>query len=344
MLPAQKQTQFGEELIMPVRVVVTRKLPALGEQLLTEAERRGEIEVVRWSNELPPFPQELKKLLTGAEGVISLLTEPMTAEVFEREPQLKVVSNLAVGFDNIDVPAATKHKVAVCNTPGVLTNATADMAFTLLMAAARRVSEAIDYVRTGKWETWSPTLLLGQEITGTTLGIVGFGRIGKEMARRGTGFGMRLLAYDEYKDEEGAAEIGVTFTSLQELLKESDFVSLHCTLTPETRHLIGGAELAMMKPSAILINASRGPVVDTDALAAALKDGTIWAAGLDVTDPEPIPADHPLVTLPNCIVVPHIASGTIVTRDEMARLAVENCLAVLNGTTPPHCVNPEVLA
>jgi phosphoglycerate dehydrogenase-like enzyme len=155
---------------------------------------------------------------------------------------------------------------------------------------------------------------------------------------------MRLLAHDEYQDDATAKEIGVTFTSLEELLRESDFVSLHCTLTPETRHLIGREQLAMMKPSAILINAARGPVVDTDALVDALRDGTIWAAGLDVTDPEPLPADHPLVSMPNCIVVPHIASATIATRNEMARLAVENCLAVLNGTTPPHCVNPEVLA
>jgi phosphoglycerate dehydrogenase-like enzyme len=163
------------------------------------------------------------------------------------------------------------------------------------------------------------------------------------MARRGTGFGMRLLAYDEHQDKVAARELGVTFVSLEELLRESDFVSLHCTLTPDTRHLIGAAELAMMKSSAILINAARGPVVDTDALVEALRNGTIWAAGLDVTDPEPIPEDHPLVNLPNCVVVPHIASGTISTRDEMSRLAVENCLAVLRGQTPPHCVNPEVL-
>ena len=329
---------------MPFRVAVTRKLPDLGEQMLNEAERRGEIQVIRWPNELPPFPQELAKLIHGADGVISLLTEPMTAEVFEREPQLRVISNLAVGYDNIDVQAATRHKVAVCNTPGVLTDATADMAFTLLMITARRAKEAVDYVRDGKWETWSPTLLLGQEITGATLGVIGFGRIGKEMARRGTGFGMRLLAHDEYQDEEAAKEIGVTFTSLEELLRESDFVSLHSTLTPETQHMISHDQLAMMKPSAILINAARGPIVDTNALVDALRDGTIWAAGLDVTDPEPLPADHPLVSMPNCTVVPHIASATIVTRNEMAQMAVENCLAVLNGTTPPNCVNPEVLA
>jgi glyoxylate reductase len=328
---------------MAHKVAVTRGLPELGERMLAEAERGGEVQLVRWTAELPPFPQELARLLAGAEGVISLLTEPIGEEVFAREPQLKVVSNFAVGYDNIDVDAATRHKVAVCNTPGVLTNATADMAFTLLMAAARRLPEAINYVRGGRWETWSPTLLLGQEISGATLGIIGFGRIGKEVARRGTGFGMRILAHDEFQDEAAAKEIGVTFTDLETLLRESDFVSLHCSLTAGTRHLIGSAELAQMKPSAILVNAARGPVVDTDALLAALLNKTIWAAGLDVTDPEPLPADHPLMTLPNCLVVPHIASATIWTRNEMARLAVENCLAVLNGKTPPHCVNPEVL-
>ncbi len=328
---------------MAFRVAVTRTLPELGERMLTEAQERGEIDVVRWSAELPPFPRELTKLVNGADGIISLLTEPITNDVFTAEPQLRVVSNFAVGYDNIDVSAATEHQVAVCNTPGVLTDATADMAFSLLMAAARRIPEAVDYVRAGQWKTWGPTLLLGQEITGATLGIVGFGRIGKEMARRGTGFGMRLLAYDEYQDEDMARELGVQFVGLDELLRESDFVSLHCSLTADTRHLIGTEQFALMKPSAVLINAARGPVVDTDALVDALTSGQIWAAGLDVTDPEPLPADHPLVSLPNCVVVPHIASATIRTRNEMARIAVENCLAVLKGETPPSCVNPEVL-
>lgn len=329
---------------MAFRVAVTRTLPELGERLLSEAEARGEIQCTRWTNEVPPFPQELARLVHGADGVISLLTEPITADMLEAEPQIKVVSNFAVGYDNIDVPAATARGVAVCNTPGVLTDATADMAFSLLMAAARRIPEAVDYVRDGKWKTWGPNLLLGQDITGATLGIIGFGRIGKEMARRGTGFGMRLLACDEYQDKAAAKEIGATFVDLEQLLRESDFVSLHCSLTPETRHLIGAEQLALMKPSAVLINAARGPVVDTDALVEALRSGTIWAAGLDVTDPEPLPANHPLVSLPNCVVVPHIASATIATRNEMARLAVENCLAVLTGAKPHACVNPEVLA
>lgn len=328
---------------MPFRVAITRTLPELGERLLNEAEARGEIRTERWTNENPPFPKELSKLISGADGLITLLTEPITGDLLDQEPNIRVVSNFAVGFDNIDVPAATARKVAVCNTPGVLTDATADMAFSLLMTAARRIPEAVNYVRDGKWTTWGPNLLLGQEITGATLGVIGFGRIGKEMARRGTGFGMRLLAYDEFQDRETAKELGVTFVTLDELLQESDFISLHCTLTGETRHLIGPDEFAKMKPSAVLINAARGPVVDTNALVEALTNRTIWAAGLDVTDPEPLPFDHPLVSLANCVVVPHIASATIATRNEMARLAVENCLAVLNGDTPHSCVNPEVL-
>jgi glyoxylate reductase len=321
---------------MAFRVAVTRTLPELGEHLLSEAEARGEITVSRWTGELPPFPQELAKLISGADGIISLLTEPITEAILDAEPQVKVVSNFAVGFDNIDVKAASERGIAVCNTPGVLTDATADMAFSLLMAAARRIPD-------GKWKTWGPNLLLGQDVTGATLGIIGFGRIGKEMARRGTGFGMRILAYDEYQDQKAAEEIGVEFVGMDELLRTSDFVSLHCSLTAETRHLISTEQFAMMKPNAVLINAARGPVVDTDALVVALRNGDIWAAGLDVTDPEPLPADHPLVSMTNCVVVPHIASATIATRNEMARLAVENCLMVLRGEKPHAIVNPEVL-
>lgn len=233
--------------------------------------------------------------------------------------------------------------VAVCNTPGVLTETTADFAFALLMAAARRVVEGADYVRAGKWRTWGPTLLLGRDLHGATLGIVGFGRIGKEMAKRARGFDMTILAYDAYQDEAAANELGVTFVELDDLLERSDFVTLHCALTDETRHLIGKRQFELMKPTAILINAARGPVVETNALVEALRDGDILAAALDVTDPEPIPADHPLVAMSNCLIVPHIASASVDTRNKMATLAVQNCLAVLRGDTPPSCVNPEVL-
>lgn len=323
---------------MGFTIAITRQLPPLGEQMLDELEQAGHT-VRRWSGDLPPGTDDLAVLLDGAEGAITLLTEKMNGTVFDRYPNLKVVSNLAVGYDNIDVAGATERGIAVCNTPGVLTDATADLAFALLMATARRLPEAQQYVRDDKWKTWSPTLLLGQELTGATVGVVGFGRIGREFARRATGFRMRILAFDLYPDQAAADDLGATFVSLDELLQESDFVSLHCTLTPETHHLIGALEFGLMKSSAILINAARGPVVDTDALVAALRDGEIWAAGLDVTDPEPMAADHPLVGMENCLIVPHIASGTIATRNAMAKIAIENCIAVLEGREPVSRVN-----
>jgi glyoxylate reductase len=267
----------------------------------------------------------------------------MTSEVLDREPQLKVISNLAVGFDNVDVEAATARGVMVCNTPGVLTETTADFTWALLMAAARRLVEGADYVRAGKWLTWGPTLLMGQDVHHATIGIVGFGRIGKEIAKRARGFDMRILAYDTFRDEEAAEEFGVEFMELDELLQASDFVTLHVALTDETRNMISGRELRLMKSTAILVNAARGPVVDTDALVDALKNGEIAGAALDVTEPEPLPGDHPLVSLPNAIVVPHIASATVATRNEMARMAAANLLAGIRGDRPPNLVNPEVL-
>lgn len=320
-------------------VAVTRIIPEAGLSLLRER-----TEVRLWEEELPPTPEQLAELLRGTQGALTLLTDVINGEVLDREPQLKVISNFAVGYDNVNVDDATARGVAVCNTPGVLTETTADHAFALLMAAARRIVESVEYVRAGKWVTWGPTLLLGRDIYNTTLGIVGFGRIGREVARRGRGFNMRILAYDTHQDEAAAAELGVEYRPLDDLLRESDFVSLHTTLTPETTHLIGAREFGLMKPEAILVNASRGPVVDTDALVTALREGQIWAAALDVTDPEPLPADHPLVSMPNVIVVPHTASATIATRDNMASLAARNLLAVLEGETPPAIVNPEVLS
>lgn len=320
-------------------VAVTRPIPEAGLALL-----RDQCEIRQWENELPPSPEELDTLLQGVDGALTLLTDRIDGPLLDRHPSLRVVSNFAVGYDNVDVDAATKHGVAVCNTPGVLTETTAEMSFALLMAAARRIPEGADYVRDGKWKTWGPLLLLGRNVHGATLGIVGFGRIGSQVARMATGFDMRILAWDrspETKDTEG---LDVEFVDLDTLLEESDFVSLHVALAPETYHLIGTRELGLMKKTAILINAARGPVVDTDALVTALRDGDIFAAGLDVTDPEPLPADHPLVSLPNCTVVPHIASATVATRDDMATLAARNLLAVLTGERPDHIINPDVLA
>jgi glyoxylate reductase len=317
---------------------VTRIIPEAGLRLVREA-----TEMRLWEDELPPSPEQLATLLHGCDGAITLLTDRIDGALLDRQPQLRVVSNFAVGYDNVDVPAATERGVAVCNTPDVLTDATADATWALLMAAARRVVEGADYVRGGKWRTWGPTLLRGQDVAGATLGVVGFGRIGREVAKRARGFDMKILAYDAYQDEAAAAELGATYRPLDDLLRESDFVTLHVALTPETTRMIGAREFGLMKSSAVLVNASRGPVVDTDALVNALREGAIFAAGLDVTDPEPLPADHPLLQLPNAVVVPHIASATFRARDAMAELAARNLLAALNGETPPVCLNPEVL-
>jgi glyoxylate reductase len=320
------------------RVAVTRVIPDAGLNLLREA-----ADVRLWEDDLPPSPEALDALLERAAGALTLLTDRIDGEVLDRHPTLKVVSNFAVGFDNVDVDAATERGVAVCNTPNVLNDATAEMAFTLMTAAARRVVESADYVRDGKWKTWGPKLLLGQDLTGATLGIVGFGRIGKKLARMVSGFDMTILVNDVYHDPDAEQEYGVTYVSLDELLERSDFVSLHVLLNEETHHLISSDQFARMKKTAVLVNAARGPVVDTDALVRALEEGEIFAAGLDVTDPEPLPFDHPLVALPNCTVVPHIASATVTSRDNMASLAAANLLDVLNGREPAAIVNPDVL-
>ncbi|HWV35897.1 MAG TPA: D-glycerate dehydrogenase [Thermomicrobiales bacterium] len=319
-------------------VAVTRDIPDAGLDIL-----RASCEVRLWPEEMPPTPEELDGVLDGVVGALTLLDDKITAAVLDRHPQIRVVSNYAVGYDNIDVEAATARGVAVCNTPDVLNAATAEFSFALLMAAARRIVEASNYVKDGKWHTWGPRVLLGQNVVGATLGIVGFGRIGKELARMASGFNMRILAHARTVDPDAEREYGVTYVSLDELLAESDFVSLNVALTDETYHLIGARELALMKPTGILINAARGRVVDTDALLAALQDGTILAAGLDVSDPEPLPADHPLAHLPNCIVAPHIASATVEARTKMATMAARNLVAVLNGERPESIINPDVL-
>jgi glyoxylate reductase len=321
------------------QVAVTRQIPEAGLRILEDAVGKPRV----WPDELPPSPDQLAELLHGCDGALTLLTDTINGAVLDREPQLKVVSNFAVGYDNVDVPAATERGVAVCNTPDTLTETTADFAFALLMASARRIVEGMDYVRAGKWQTWGPKLLLGRDLYGATLGIVGFGRIGREVAKRARGFDMNVLAYDAYQDESAAQELGVTYKPLDDLLRQSDFVTLHVALTSETAGMIGKRELDLMKPEAILVNAARGPVIDTDALVAALRSGNIGGAALDVTDPEPLPADHPLVSLPNAIVVPHIASATVATRDRMAEMAARNVVAVLRGEQPPAIVNPEVL-
>jgi glyoxylate reductase len=319
------------------KVFVTRIIPDRGLDLVKDF-----CDVDVWDGELPPSREELLKRVRGVEGLLSLLTDKIDAEVMDAAgPQLKVISNFAVGFDNIDVNAATARKIPVGNTPDVLTDSTADFAFALMLSAGRRMLEGERYVRAGKWQTWGPKLLLGIEMKGTTLGLVGFGRIGKAMARRAAGFDMRVIYYDP-NETQYDQDVKATPVDFENLLTEADFISLHTPLTPATHHLINAEALSKMKPNAILINTSRGPVVDLEALYEALKSKRIFAAGLDVTEPEPLPADHPLLTLENVIVVPHIASASKVARDKMSWLAAKNLISGLTGDHLPNCVNPQV--
>ena len=321
------------------RVLVTRRIPEEGLTLI-----RAACQTDLWPEELPPPRAELLRRAVGVDGLLTLLTDRVDEELLEAAgTRLRVVSNFAVGYDNVDVPACTRRGVAVGNTPGVLTETTADLAFALLMAAARRIPEGHDYVHAGHWRTWEPMLLLGADVHHATLGIVGFGRIGREMARRAAGFSMTVLYHDAVQASAAdEAALDVAYRPLEQLLAEADFITLHVNLTPETRGLIGAAALARMKPTAILVNTSRGPVVDQAALFAALRDGVIGGAALDVTDPEPIALDDPLLGLPNCLVVPHIASASRATRGRMAAMAAANLLAGVHGEPLPNPVNPEV--
>jgi glyoxylate reductase len=321
------------------KVFVARQIPEAGLSVVT-----GTTDATVWPDDLPPPRDELLRAVAGCEGVLTLLTDRVDNEFLDAAgPQLKVVSNYAVGFDNVDVPACTARGIPVGNTPGVLTETTADLAFALMMAAARRLPEGDRYVRAGKWKTWGPMLLLGPDVHGATIGIVGFGRIGQAVARRAAGFGMKILYHDVHQaDPAVEAEHSATFLPLEKLLAQADFVSLHVNLTPETRGLINSEKLGWMKSTAVLVNTSRGPVVDGAALATALHDGQIFAAGLDVTDPEPIKTDDPLLSLDNCLVVPHIASASHATRSKMAEMAAANLLAGLRGERLPTPVNPEV--
>jgi lactate dehydrogenase-like 2-hydroxyacid dehydrogenase len=319
------------------RVFVARIIPDEGLDAV-----RAACDTDLWEDELPPPRDELLRRVAGCDGVLTLLTDRVDDEFLDAAgPQLRVVSNYAVGFDNIDVAACARRGIPVGNTPGVLTETTADLAWALLMAAARRLPEGDRYVRAGRWKTWGPMLLLGPDVHGATIGIVGFGRIGQALARRARGFGMEVLYHDLHElPAEVTEPLGATFLPLEELLPRSDFVSLHVNLSPVTRHLINAETLAQMKPTAILVNTSRGPVIDQTALAAALRDGVIWAAALDVTDPEPIPMDDPLVGLDNCLIVPHIASASRTTRGRMAAMAAANLLAGVRGEPLPTEVPP----
>ena len=325
---------------MPLKpkVFVTRRLPDAGLTLIKEG---SDAEV--WADQLPPPAAVLRQKVAECEGLVSLLTDVIDAAFLDKAPRLKVVSNFAVGFNNIDVKACTERGICVGNTPGVLTDATADMAFALLIAAARRIVEGHQYTLMGKWKTWEPLGHLGQDLAGRTLGVVGMGRIGYALAKRCRGgWDMNILYHDVYRNENAEKELGAKQVDLDTLLRQSDFVSLHTDLNDKTRGMIGSETLQKMKKTAVLINTARGPLVDQKALATALKAGTIFAAGLDVTDPEPIAADDPLLKLPNVVIAPHIASATVRTRDQMAEICAKNLLAGLRGAALPAWVNPEV--
>jgi len=319
------------------KVFVTRAIPEKGLELIKDF-----CDVDLWQDELPPGRAELLRQVRGVDGLLSLLTDKIDSEVMdEAGAQLLVISNLAVGFDNIDIQSATARKIPVGNTPDVLTDATADFAFALMMAVARRITEAERYVQEGKWKTWGPMTLLGVDLNGATLGLVGFGRIGKAMARRATGFDMRVIYYDP-NDKNPDPDLKAKRVDFETLLRESDFISLHTPLTPDTRQLIGSEAFSKMKPSAVLVNTARGPIVDMQALYQALKENRIFGAGLDVTDPEPLPMNSPLLTLDNIVIVPHIASASRATREKMSWMAAQNLIAGLKGEPLPNCVNPQV--
>lgn len=320
-------------------VFVTRELPGDAVERLKPA---AQVEV--WPGQDPPPREELLRQAARADALLTLLTDRIDAALLDSAPQLRIVSNMAVGYDNIDVEAATARGVLVTNTPGVLTETTADFAFALLMATARRVVEGDHLSHSGGWPTWHPSFLLGQDVHGATLGIVGLGAIGTAVARRARGFAMRVLYSDTKARPEREAELGASFAQLDVLLRESDFVSLHVPLTPQTHHLIGRRELGLMKPSAFLINTSRGPVVDQEALGEALRSHVIAGAGLDVAEVEPVPAGDPLLGLDNLVLTPHVASASVATRTRMADMATDAVLAVLQGARPVNLLNPQAAA
>jgi glyoxylate reductase len=324
---------------MKPSLFMTREIPKRGLDIIRE-----NFDVDLWPDEAPPSKEEIIRRIKDKQALVSLLTDPIDEEVINSAPNLRIIAQYAVGFDNIDLKAATKRGIYVTNTPEVLTETTADFAFALMLAVARRVVEADKYVRNGKWKVaWHPLMMLGEDVHGRTLGIVGLGRIGCAVARRAKGFDMKILYYDVIRREDLERELGIKYVDLETLLRESDFVTIHTPLTPETYHLIGEKQLRMMKKTAFLINTSRGKVVDQKALYKALKEGWIAGAALDVFEQEPISMDDPLLELENVVLAPHIASATHETRSKMAEIVAENLLAFKRGEVPPTLVNKDVL-
>ena len=320
------------------KVFVTR---TIAQEALAQIARSTDMDL--WTEEMPPPYEVLLEKAKEAEGLLTLLSDKIDANLMDNAPRLKVISNLAVGYDNISITEATKRHIMVGNTPDVLTGTTADLTFTLMMAAARRLVEGANYTKQGQWKTWDPRTLLGQDIHDSTLGIIGLGRIGSEIAKRGRGFNMKVIYYDELRRSENEEkQLNIEYIpKMENLLSCADFITVHVPLLPQTHHLIGAAQFALMKPTTVFVNTSRGPVVDQKALYETLKSRQIFAAGLDVTEVEPLPLDDPLLTLNNIIITPHIASASFTTRKNMALIAAENLLTGLRNQIPPHCVNPE---
>ncbi|HEX5689939.1 MAG TPA: D-glycerate dehydrogenase [Roseiflexaceae bacterium] len=320
-------------------VYITREIPQAALDIVAAA-----CEYRIWDREDEPVPREvLLREIRDVDGVFTLLTDKVDAAFLDAAPRCRVVANMAVGYDNVDLPALTARKVLLTNTPGVLTETTADLVWALILASGRRIVEAQKAIEAGKWKNWSPMFMVGQDISGATLGIVGAGRIGSAVARRAKGFNMRILYHNRNAAPALEAETGAERRELDDLLRESDFVVVLTPLTPETRGMFGAREFALMKPTAVFVNAARGPIMVERDLYEALQKGRPWAAGLDVFEVEPIGPDHPLLQLPNVTAVPHIGSGSVATRTRMATVAATNLVAALTGQAVPNPVNPEVL-
>jgi glyoxylate reductase len=320
---------------MKPKIYITRKLPDL-----VVGKLKNEFEVRMWEKEEEQVPREiLEKEIQEIEGLYCLLTESINRDLLNLAHSLKIVSNMAVGYNNIDVAAATEKGIMVTNTPGVLTETTADLTFALIMASARRLVEASDYLRAGSWKTWSPMQLTGQDLYGATMGIFGLGRIGEALVKRARGFDMNILYHNRSRKPDVEEQLGIQYVSKEALLRKSDFVCVLTPYTQETVNYIGVKELSIMKPNAILINTARGGIVNEEALYHALKRGQIWGAGLDVFEEEPVGTDHPLLSLPNVVALPHIGSASYNTRLKMALLAAENLIQGLQGNTPKNLVN-----
>jgi glyoxylate reductase len=327
--------------ILKPRVFVTRKIPDEGLKLITE-----KFDTSVWPSEEPPTIQEIIRNTVDCEGLVTLLSDPIGAEVIDKLPKLKVIAQYAVGYDNIDVARATERNIAVTNTPGVLTETTADLTWALIMAASRRIVEADRYIRDKNWNVaWGPEMLLGSDIHDATIGIVGFGRIGSAVAKRAAGFNMKII-YHTRSENEYTQEIkkiaNAESVDLNTLLRESDIVTLHIPLSAETQQLLGEKEFNLMKRGAVIVNTSRGAIIDEDALFKALESSHLGAAGLDVFVKEPLQHDSPLLRLSNIVLAPHIGSASVKTRATMATMCAENLIAVLNGERPPNLVNPDV--